>query len=100
MSHARKKCRICKVEKTLRHFYSHSGGKDGHRGECKECTCAERKRAYDLNTKERLAYQRRYRSSAHGISVIRAYRRSEHGRARQREAQRFWRGSRTLEVRA
>lgn len=96
----RKVCRTCKAEKPLRQFYRHPDGTDGHRGECKDCTCAERREAYRLKREEKLAYQRSYRASDRGRAVIRAYRRSLHGRTRQREAQRFWRGSRRLEQRA
>lgn len=37
-----KTCKQCRTEKPGKDFYSHSGARDGLRGECKECTSARR----------------------------------------------------------
>jgi len=42
-----KRCRICGETKPFEAFYRASGMKDGHRGECKPCFQAERRRKYD-----------------------------------------------------
>ena len=38
-----KVCFLCKIEKDINCFYTRPGARDGHRGECRECTLAKEK---------------------------------------------------------
>jgi hypothetical protein len=89
-------CRTCKAEKPLRQFYR-AGGKR-RRTECKDCTLAAVREAYQVKRESRLAYRQRYRASERGRAVIIAYRRSPRGLAKQAEANRFRRAMRRIDT--
>ena len=42
-------CRVCKTEKPLSEFYRVTGGRDGHRNDCKSCNLAARAEKYRQN---------------------------------------------------
>jgi hypothetical protein len=56
-----KQCRICGELKSLSEFYKASGMKDGHRGECRACFQAERRKNY--KSAEAVARTQRWRDA-------------------------------------
>lgn len=58
-----KRCNKCGVVKPLCDFYIAAGNRDGRRGECKECSLAQRKRWYQKNRERSMAYVRAWQQA-------------------------------------
>jgi hypothetical protein len=58
-----KECKKCGVVKPLDNFYIAEGTRDGRRGECKECSLAQRKRWYRKNRQRSMAYVRAWQQA-------------------------------------
>jgi Recombination endonuclease VII len=58
-----KQCKKCGAVKPLDEFYSAVGNRDGRRGECKECSLAQRKRWYRENRERSMAYVRSWQQA-------------------------------------
>jgi len=85
-----KRCISCKVEKALSEFYAHPQMKDGHAGRCKECSrrgIAESRRNRIEDVRE---YDRKRGSLPHRLAAIKAYQKSEVGKAAAKRAKERW----------
>ena len=58
---AGKTCWKCGTFKLFEEFHKATGMKDGHRGECKECSRADRRRWYEQNRDKAIANVQRWR---------------------------------------
>jgi hypothetical protein len=58
-----KRCKKCGAVKPLDEFYAATGNRDGRRGECKECSLAQRKRWYQNNRERSMAYVRAWQQA-------------------------------------
>jgi Recombination endonuclease VII len=73
-----KQCKKCGAVKALTEYYSAAGNGDGLRGECKECSLAQRRRWYQDNRERSMAYVRAWQQAS--PDRVRAWRRKNRAR--------------------
>jgi hypothetical protein len=97
MRHARKVCKACGAEKTLRSFYRGKGYADGHMSKCKRCHIKAVNENRELKEDHYRELRRRIDSRQEYRQRRAAYARSERGReSHRRTCRRYYRIKRLI----